>query len=171
MPNHRFMSRGIRGLQEFVRAARGFTLIELMVVVALVAILAAVAMPSYGDYLRRGALPEAFTHLSDLRVKMEQYYQDNRNYGNTGATTCANNNAPTWANFAPTGATRFTFGCALAGSSGTGNQSYTLTATGVAGSRTAGHVYTITQDNVQRTTSFKGQTVAKTCWLVRGSEC
>jgi type IV pilus assembly protein PilE len=152
-------------------ASQGFTLIELMIVVAVVAILAAVAMPAYGDYLRRGMLPEAFTHLADLRVKMEQYYQDNRSYGNTGAALCANNNPPTWSGFAPPGATRFTFSCALAGTSGTGNQSYTLTATGVAGSRTAGHVYTINQDNVQRTTSFKGGTVSKACWLVRGSEC
>jgi type IV pilus assembly protein PilE len=149
----------------------GFTLIELMIVVAIVAVLAAVAMPAYGDYLRRGMLPQAFTHLSDLRVKMEQYYQDNRAYGNTGGTACANNNPPTWANFAPTGAGNFTFACALAGNSGTGNQSYTLTATGVAGTRTAGHVYTINQDNVQRTTAFKGGAVSKSCWLVRGSEC
>ena len=62
-------------------AAWGFTLIELMIVIAVVAILAAVALPAYGDYLRRGQLPEAFTNLADLRVKMEQYYQDNRSYG------------------------------------------------------------------------------------------
>jgi type IV pilus assembly protein PilE len=153
------------------RVRRGFTLIELMIVVAIVAILARLAMPSYVDYLRRGVLPEAFTNLSDLRVKMEQYYQDNRNYGNTGGTTCANNNAPTWANFSPASAKYFTFTCALTGNSGTGNQSYTLTATGITGSRAAGHVYTINQDNAQTTTSFKGATVSKSCWLIRGSEC
>jgi type IV pilus assembly protein PilE len=152
-------------------AGQGFTLIELMIVVAIVAILAAVAMPAYGDYLRRGMLPQAFTHLADLRVKMEQYYQDNRSYGNTGGTACANNNPPTWANFLPAGAGNFTFSCVLAGNSGTGNQSYTLTATGVAGTRVAGHVYTINQDNVQRTTAFKGPAVSKSCWLIRGSEC
>ena len=152
------------------RTGRGFTLIEVMIVVAIVAILAAVAMPAYGDYLRRGLLPEAFTNLSDLRVKMEQYYQDNRNYGNTGGTVCANNNPPTWSNFAPASARHFTYTCALTGSTGNGNQSYTLTAAGSSG-RAVGHTYTITQDNVQRTTVFKDGSVSKACWLVRGSEC
>jgi type IV pilus assembly protein PilE len=153
-------------------AAQGFTLIELMIVIAVVAILAAVAMPAYTDYLRRGLLPEAFTNLADLRVKMEQYYQDNRNYGNTGATVCANTatNPPSWNGFAPAGARYFTYICALAGSSGTGNQSYTLTATGSAG-RALGHTYTITQDNLQGTTVFKGVAATKPCWVTRGSEC
>ena len=154
------------------RAARGFTLIELMIVVAIVAILAAVALPAYGDYLRRGLLPEAFTNLADFRVKMEQYYQDNRNYGNTGAAVCANTatNPPTWNTFVPNGPRNFTYTCALTGTTGTGNQSYTLTATGSTG-RAVGHVYTITQDNLQRTSTFKGATVAKACWVTRGSEC
>ena len=52
--------------------ARGFTLIEVMIVVAIVAILATIAMPSYRDYLRRGQVPEAMTYLSDYRVKLEQ---------------------------------------------------------------------------------------------------
>jgi type IV pilus assembly protein PilE len=153
-------------------AAQGFTLIELMIVIAVVAILAAIALPAYTDYLRRGLLPEAFTNLSDLRVKMEQYYQDNRNYGNTGDTVCANTatNPPSWNGFAPAGARYFSFSCALTGSSGTGNQSYTLTATGSAG-RAVGHTYTITQDNLQTTTVFKGGAVTKSCWVSRGSEC
>ena len=153
----------------------GYTLIELMIAVAIVAILARIAIPSYVDYIRRGSLPEAFTYLNDYRVKMEQYYQDNRSYGNAGGTTCANNNPPSWAGFAPSGAKYFTFSCALQGSTGTGNQAYTLTATGIDGTRAEGHVYTLTQtltqDVVQGTTKFKGATVTKSCWLVRGNEC
>ena len=51
------------------------------VTVAIVAILTAVAYPSYVDYIRRGQLPEGMTNLSDFRVKLEQYYQDHRGYG------------------------------------------------------------------------------------------
>ena len=154
------------------RAGRGFTLIELMIVIAVIAILSAVALPAYTDYLRRGQLPEAFTNLTDLRVKMEQYYQDNRAYGNTGGTVCANTatNPPSWNNFAPTGARYFTYSCVLNGPVGSVNQAYTLTATGSSG-RAIGHTYTVTQDNLQSTTMFKGAAVAKPCWVSRGSEC
>ncbi|MGE5649003.1 MAG: type IV pilin protein, partial [Bacillota bacterium] len=58
----------------------GFTLIELMVTVAVVAIIAAVAMPSYRDYVIRGKIPQATNNLSTLRAQLEQYYQDNQTY-------------------------------------------------------------------------------------------
>jgi type IV pilus assembly protein PilE len=144
--------------------AQGFTLIEVMITVAIVAILAAVALPAYFDYVRRGQLPEAFTNLADYRVKLEQYYQDNRNYG---AAACADvAGAPSWANFNPANAQYFGYGCTLSG----GGQGYTVTATGSAG-RAVGHVYTIDSANVQSTTRFKNSVVAKNCWLIKGSEC
>lgn len=62
----------------------GFTLIEVMVTVAIVAILAAIALPLYTDYVRRGKLPEATSNLLALRTKMEQFYLDNRNYTGGG---------------------------------------------------------------------------------------
>ena len=55
--------------------SRGFTLIEIMIVVAIVAILSAIALPSYSDYVLRSKLPEAFSALSDQRIRLEQYYQ------------------------------------------------------------------------------------------------
>jgi type IV pilus assembly protein PilE len=126
-------------------------------------------VPSYADYIRRGQLQEAFNALADYQVKLEQYYQDYKNYGNSGGTTCANGtNAPSWKSFAPAGAQYFTFTCALTSSSN--NQGYTLTATGSTGSAT-GHVFTVNNGNVRQTTKFKGGTVAKSCWLVRGTEC
>jgi type IV pilus assembly protein PilE len=63
-----------------MRGARGFTLIELMVTVAIVAIIAAFALPSYKDYITRGKLTEATSNLLAQRTKLEQYFQDNRTY-------------------------------------------------------------------------------------------
>lgn len=149
----------------------GFTLIELMITIAMVAILAAVALPSYNDYVRRGQLSEAFTNLADFRVKLEQYYQDNRGYGNSGGTTCANAaGTPGWNGFSPSSARYFTFACTLSGAGAGGNQGYTITATGNTG-RAVGHVYRVNHSNDQTTVMFKGATVAAGCWLVKGSEC
>ena len=51
-----------------------------MVTIAIVAILAAIAIPSYTDYITRSKIQEATTALLAMRTKMEQYFQDNRTY-------------------------------------------------------------------------------------------
>jgi type IV pilus assembly protein PilE len=151
-------------------STRGFTLIEVMVTVAIVAILASVALPAYGDYIRRGQLPEAFAGMADLRVKMEQFYQDNRNYGAANCAVDALGASPAWAAGTPTltytGAQFFTFTCAVTNA----GQGYTVTANGING-RAVGHTYTINHSNGRATTQFKGAVVAKSCWSTRGSEC
>ena len=139
----------------------GFTLIEVMITVAIVAILASVALPAYTDYVRRGQLQEAFTLLADHGVRMEQYYQDNKNYGATTGTTCGVT--------MPTGR-YFTLTCATASS----GQAYTLTATGRAGAvapsgGSATFVYTHNSNDVRATTRFAGTTVALTCWASRSA--
>ena len=58
----------------------GFTLIELMITMVVLAILAAIAIPSYTDYILRGKIPEATSNLQAAKTKMEQYFQDNRSY-------------------------------------------------------------------------------------------
>lgn len=146
------------------RPENGFTLIEVMIVVVIIGVLAAVAYPSYNDYIRRGAVQEAFARMSDQRVKLELFYQSNRGFG-TG--TCGNDGTADRVDFSP-GETKFTFACALQGG---GNQAYLITATGASGPA-AGHVYTLDNNNAKTTTLFKGAAVAgKNCWLVKGSEC
>ena len=67
----------------------GFTLIELMIAVAIVGILTMIALPAYKDYVKRGKLTEAFNQLSTCAVTLGQFYQDNRTYsgGSCPATT------------------------------------------------------------------------------------
>jgi type IV pilus assembly protein PilE len=61
--------------------AAGFTLIELMIVVAVVAILASVAYPSYAAYLLRSNRAAAQSVLSDLAIRQQQLFLDTRSYG------------------------------------------------------------------------------------------
>ena len=68
----------------------GFTLIELMIVIVVVAVLAAIAMPSYRQYVLRTHRTEAKRTLLNVAVAQEKFYLQNNTYaGPSGARDCA----------------------------------------------------------------------------------
>ena len=70
----------------------GFTLIELMIVVAVIAVLAAIALPMYAEHVRKGKRAEAMQALGDLQLRQASWRADNPTYGNTtGATQALGN--------------------------------------------------------------------------------
>ena len=154
-----------------MRHATGFTLIELMITVVVIAVLTAIALPSYSDYVTRSKLAEAYAHLADLRVKMEQSYLDNRRYStNAAGGTCGipGGNTPT-----TTGTKYFDFTCASSNPNAAGDQEYVLTASGKAAENLGGIAFTINHGNNKATTvtastpmSDKGYTAGTTgCWV------
>ena len=134
-----------------LRRAGGFTLIEVMIVVAIVGILAAIALPAYGDYVRRSKIVEATSNLSDMRTRMEQFFLDNRSYLNGGACGVPNR---TLASFA--------FVCAPGG-----GETWTITATGNSANGMGGFAYTLNERNVRATTSTYWGVGSATCWVVK----
>ena len=138
--------------QQFSR--RGFTLIELMVAIAIVAILAAVALPSYNGYVQRSRVPPALDGLSSYAVRMEQRFQDVGNYANGANCAVA---IPTVSNF--------TIACVLSG----GGTGFTATATG--SGTMAGYTYTINHQGARNTTAHPKGTPSTACWTTRGATC
>lgn len=143
-----------------MKTQKGFTLIELLIVIAVIGILAAVALPSYSDYITRGKIPDATSGLASKRVKMEQFFQDNRTY--VGAPDCV---ADT------TASEYFDFSCSVAATATT----YTLQAAGKASM--AGFAYTINEAGARATTttppaSTKGWAGNAACWVTKkGGVC
>jgi prepilin-type N-terminal cleavage/methylation domain-containing protein len=135
----------------------GFTLIELLTAIAIVAVLAAIAIPAYTRYVVRSHLTEGMDTLSAYQVQMEHYYQDSGNYGVSPA--CGGGVIAL-----PVNTQYFTYACTTTG------QTYTATASGIG--RVVGYTYTVDDSATPRkTTRLSGSAVNKTCWATQASDC
>jgi len=67
-------------VQPIITKAQGFTLIELMITVVVIAILAMVAIPAYNDSVTKGRRTDAKSTLTDIAAKQEQFFMDNKSY-------------------------------------------------------------------------------------------
>lgn len=150
-----------------VNRSTGFTLTEVIIAVAIVGILVSFALPSYTQYVVRAKLTESTSGLAEFRHLLEQYYQDNRNYGPaSGECGDTNNNSALDSGepALPTG-DYFTFTCAVTADT----QGYTVTAASQAaqGLGSAGaYTFTLDEDNTQRTTAFPGASgLPLSCWI------
>ncbi|GMU72385.1 MAG: prepilin-type N-terminal cleavage/methylation domain-containing protein [Burkholderiales bacterium] len=138
------------------RRARGFTLIELMMTVAIAAILAAVAIPMYRDYVVRSRIIDATSRLSDFRVRMEQFFMNNRTYESVGGACGV-------ADPSVTSDQAFQIKC-----TGASATAYTATATGLSSAGMSGFEYEINQAGTKTTKALpSGWTTTTGCWVTR----
>jgi prepilin-type N-terminal cleavage/methylation domain-containing protein len=146
------------------RHLRGFTLIEVMITVAIIGILAAIALPSYRDYILRGQVVDATNGLAAMRANMERHFQDNRTYKTSGdfTTPCAVDESKRKVG-------SFTLSCKTDTPTDT---TYVLLATG--SGPTNNFVYTINQAG-DRSTTGTGSSGWGTCasaWVLKkGQSC
>jgi len=70
--------------------ARGFTLIELMIVVAIIGILAAIAIPAYADYIARAQVSEAVELLAGGKTPSAEFYADKGRWPSTAGSVVGN---------------------------------------------------------------------------------
>jgi type IV pilus assembly protein PilE len=148
--------------EESMKLQAGFTLLELMITVVVVAILTSIAVPSYTNYVKRGNAQEGPSNLLAMKTQAEQYYADhpatgyqdaggNRGYACTPVATTQG-----FFDYTCTAPTRDTF---------------TITATGKSGKNIAGWTYTINESGTRTSSGIDGA-ASTSCWITKsGGTC
>ncbi len=139
---------------------RAFTLIEVMIVVAIIAILAAIAIPSYRDYVIRGQLTAGTNAMAALQSNMERYFQDNRTYIDSAPFVSPCSAVP----LAAMGVVNFTMTCPTLLAA-----AYTVQAAGTGPLN--GFIFTVDQTNVRQSTGTTGAAAgwgtSNTQWCIK----
>ena len=138
--------------------ALGFTLIELMIVVAVIAVLAAIAFPSYQNQIRKSQRTDAKMSLLDLAGRQERYFTTNNVYTNVPANLGYSGTFPV----SVPSATTFNYGVSVT-AVGTAGNTYTATAVpnGNQANDTCG-TFSINEQGVQSNSG--GTTASDQCW-------
>lgn len=135
---------------------KGFTLIEILTALVIIAILAAVAMPAYSSYMRKARIHEAFASLLAFHSQEDLFWTNNHSYGQTNCGVGA----------LPTGSTYFSYVCNLNNS----GQGYLVTAKGQG--KLLNYNYTIDQAGQRVTIDFPGVSgLPASCWLDAPGSC
>lgn len=124
---------------------RAFTLIEVMIVVAIVAILAAIAIPSYTEHITRGRLVEMTNAMSALQSDMQRYFNDNRTFTALPLPIVSPCTAP------PVIANRYTLACTIIPAAPPQPEGFRIDGTGAG--PLAGFTFTLNNVGAQTTTA------------------
>ena len=149
------------------RRSRGFTLIELMIVVAVVAILAAIALPAYFDSVRKGRRSEAISKVTEIQQAQERWRANCANYVTSAASLVAATSNTACAGGLGVTATSASYAyaaSAVAGASSAVAYSVTATATGNQIRDTRCTSLTVAASGGQFTYTSTGTGSANECW-------
>lgn len=148
---------------------RAFTLIEVMIVVAIVAILAAIAIPSYNEYIIRGRLVEMTNAMTTLQGDLQRYFNDNRTFANLPAPVVWPCTAP------PSVANRYTLACVNIPAAAPQPERFLITGTGAATGPLNGFTFTLDSRGMQSTTAaptgWVGAALPIARWCTKKGDC
>lgn len=120
-----------------ISQAKGFTLIELMIVVGIVGILAAIAYPNYTEYVQRGNRSEGQALLNDAAASQERFFAQNNSYVTTAADIAKLGMRGTSGTTVTSDTRKYTLTVGTSANDG----GYTLTATQHFGDATCGNLW------------------------------
>lgn len=151
-----------------LRADAGFTLIEIMIVVVIIGVLAAIALPMYTQYVLKSRRSDAKTALLDLASRQERYYTVNNAYTASAVNLGYGAGTAFPINVAPSGKAYYTLSVTVTAGSATALPGFVATATPIATTNQVGDVcytYQLDQTGAQSNLNSGGTAITgQSCW-------